>query len=82
MSDPGAAADALLKAVPELDPKLVRASAAYLAPRYADDPRTWGHQDAAVWRRFVAFLRKAGLIKTGIKVADAYTNDLLPPAGG
>ncbi|MBI2708513.1 MAG: ABC transporter substrate-binding protein [Actinobacteria bacterium] len=81
IADPGAAAGALLKAVPELDPRLVQASARYLAPRYADDPGRWGRQDAAVWRRMAAFLRTSGLLRRDIDVSRAFTNDLLPASG-
>ncbi len=74
MDRPGAAADALLDAVPELDADLVRRSAAYLATRYSDDPARWGHQDPAVWRRFVRFLVDAGLIEDPIDIGEAFTN--------
>lgn len=81
MSDPGAAADALMKASPELDKDLVERSARYLATRYADDPARWGRQDRRVWERFVAFLRKAGLVDKPVDVSRAYTNRFLPDRG-
>ncbi len=74
MARPEAAADALLKAVPELDADLVRRSATYLSTRYSDDPGRWGHQDPAVWHRFVTFLADAGLIDEPIDTAKAFTN--------
>ncbi|MBV9953118.1 MAG: myristoyl transferase, partial [Acidimicrobiia bacterium] len=77
MRDPGAAADALIHAVPEVDPKLVRASATYLATRYADDPAEWGRQQRAVWTRFAAFLQEAGMVDGKVDVDSAFTNDLL-----
>ncbi|MEJ7582816.1 MAG: ABC transporter permease/substrate-binding protein [Acidimicrobiales bacterium] len=80
MAQPGAAADALLAAVPELDADLVRRSATYLSSRYADEPDSWGRQDGAVWRRFVAFLADAGLIDDEIDVTAAFTNRFLPDA--
>jgi len=84
MARPDEAADALLESVPELDPDLVRRSARYLAGRYADDPRAWGHQDSAVWQRFTTFLADAGLTEGEINVDDAFTNQFLPagPRGG
>jgi len=78
MEDPGAAAEALLDQTEDLDPELVRASAAYLSTRYADDPETWGRQDTAIWEDFSAFLLDAGLIEKPIDVEDAWTNDYLP----
>lgn len=77
MADPEAAADALLEAAPELDPDLVRASAGYLAERYAPDPESWGHQDAATWAAFVAFLENNGLVEPGIDVGALWTDDVL-----
>lgn len=77
-SDPKAAADALLGATTDLDPKLVQASAAYLATRYADDPAKWGQQDGQVWDDFSTFVLDAGLIKKAIDVDAAWTNEYLP----
>lgn len=78
MADPGAAADALLEGAPDLDPELVRASAAFLATRYADDPATWGEQDPAVWERFTDFLADAGMLDGELDPADAWTDEHLP----
>lgn len=77
IDDPDAAADALLAGAPELDEELVRASAAYLADRYAPDG-PWGMQEAAVWGEFTAFLRTAGILTDDIDVDAAWTNDFLP----
>ena len=78
MADPDAAAQALLDQADDLDPKLVEASAAYLADRYADDPKAWGQQDAAVWEDFSGFLEEAGLLDEPIDVRAAWTNRYLP----
>jgi ABC-type nitrate/sulfonate/bicarbonate transport system substrate-binding protein len=80
IDDPGAAADALLEAAPELDERLVRESAEYLAGRYRADDRPWGVQDEQVWRDFTDFLRQAGILQGDVVVEDAYTNDFLPEA--
>ncbi|WP_425955664.1 ABC transporter substrate-binding protein [Xylanimonas sp. McL0601] len=80
IAEPSAAADALLKAAPELDPKLVKASAEWLATRYTDNPAHWGQQDAAVWNGFAGFLGDNGLLKGDPQVKDAWTNALLPGA--
>jgi ABC-type nitrate/sulfonate/bicarbonate transport system substrate-binding protein len=78
MADPGAAADALLEAAPDLDPALVTASAEFLATRYADDPAAWGRQEAQIWEEFTAFLAEAGMLTEPLDAADAWTNDFLP----
>jgi ABC-type nitrate/sulfonate/bicarbonate transport system substrate-binding protein len=78
IDDPGLAADHLLAAAPELDEALVRASAEYLAGRYASEPTSWGRQDRAVWVEFDQFLVDAGLIDDPVDVDAAFTNDLLP----
>lgn len=78
MARPDEAADALLGATEDLDPELVRASARYLATRYADDPETWGRQDEAIWDGFSAFVLDAGLIDEPIDVDAAWTNRYLP----
>ena len=79
MTDPTAAADALIAAVPEIDPKLVRLSATYLSTRYADQPTQWGIQQRDVWVRFAAFLKEAGLVSKPIDVDKAFTNNFLEP---
>ena len=78
MSQPEEAARVLLQEAPELDPELVRGSAAYLSTRYVDSGRRWGLQDEAVWSRFAEFLRIAGLVDKSIDVNAAYTNEFLP----
>lgn len=78
MTDPAAAADALLAESPELDSELVRASAAYLATRYSADPGAWGRQRARTWDAFVGFLETEGLLEPGFDTDAAWTDDYLP----
>jgi ABC-type nitrate/sulfonate/bicarbonate transport system substrate-binding protein len=78
VEDPGAAADALLEAAPELDEALVRESAEYLAGEYAADDRPWGVQEEEIWQGFTRFLEQAGIIEGEFVVADAWTNEFLP----
>jgi hypothetical protein len=66
-----------LKAAPDLDPRLVRLSAHYLASRYADHAARWGWQDTAVWTRMTAFLRHAGMVEGKVDVRKAFTNRFL-----
>lgn len=77
MAHPDEAAGALLKAAPDLDPRLVRLSAQYLASRYADHAARWGWQDTAVWTRMTAFLRHAGMVEGKVDVRKAFTNRFL-----
>lgn len=78
MADPQAASDALLAAVPELEPALVEASSEYLATRYASSPEAWGRIDPERWSAFVDFLIEAGIVEEAGDVEAGYTNDLLP----
>jgi putative hydroxymethylpyrimidine transport system substrate-binding protein len=68
---------ALVKANPDLDPKLqtasVRATLPYFLPP-AGKPYGW--QDPAAWKRFGRWMQDAGLINTG--AAGAFTNTYLP----
>lgn len=78
MDDPGAAADALLAAAPELDDALVRAGADYHGSRYQAPGQPWGWQDPDTWQRFEEFIRAAGLTDAEVDVTAAFTNDHLP----
>ncbi len=78
IDNPQEAAELLLEAAPELDEALVKASADYHATRYRAQGRVWGHQEQAVWERFEAFLREAGLIDAPVDVNEAFTNEFLP----
>jgi len=77
IGQPEAAADALLRAVPELDATLVRASAEYHRDQYARG-RPWGVQEAATWQAFEEFLRTSGLLHSPVDTSKAFTNDFLP----
>ena len=78
IADPQAAADAIHEAAPEVDQDLLDRSAAWLAPRYTDDPTHWGRQEATVWDGFVGFLQDNGLAKPTFDTDAAWTNDFLP----
>lgn len=78
IEDPELAATLLLRAAPELDEALVRASATYHASRYAAPGASWGAQSTDTWTRFEAFLRQAGLIEGPVDALAAFTNDYLP----
>jgi putative hydroxymethylpyrimidine transport system substrate-binding protein len=76
---PGEGVRALVKANPDLDPKLqtasVRATLPYFLPPTG---KSYGWQDPAAWNRFGRWMQDAGLIQSG--AAGASTNTYLPGA--
>lgn len=78
IAHPADAAEILLKYSPESDPELVRASQAWLSPRYQDDAGQWGVQDPAVWDTFTTWMDENGLLDESITATDAFTNEFLP----
>jgi len=78
IDDPQRAADLMLKAVPEMDEALLRASADYYATRFVANGEPFGTQDQATWSTFERFLVDAGLLEKSVDVDAAYTNDFLP----
>ncbi|WP_042543579.1 ABC transporter substrate-binding protein [Leucobacter komagatae] len=75
--DPGAGADALLAAAPELDRALVEAAVEYYAPRYTSQGR-FGEMEEAVWQRFTEFLVSAEMLDDVAPLDGAWSNDYLP----
>ncbi|HET7558389.1 MAG TPA: ABC transporter substrate-binding protein [Limnochordia bacterium] len=78
IAHPDAAADILIKAVPDLDPALVRASQEWLSPRYQADAPQWGVQRQEVWQNYMDWLVEHKLMDHAIDVSAAYTNAFLP----
>lgn len=78
IANPGAAADILLKNAPELNPDLVKASQAWISPKYQDDAPRWGEQKEEVWRRYAAWMFARKLIPAMIQPEKAFTNEFLP----
>jgi len=78
IAHPEEAADILLKHSPESDPELVRASQAWLSPRYQDDAPRWGVQSPETWARFAEWLYEQGLLSKKIDPKKAFTNEFLP----
>jgi putative hydroxymethylpyrimidine transport system substrate-binding protein len=78
-SKPG---NALLAANPDLDPKLQTASIRATLPYFRPRPgKPYGYMDPREWAAFVDFLHRNGLLH-GSGSAGAFTNELLPAAGG
>jgi ABC-type nitrate/sulfonate/bicarbonate transport system substrate-binding protein len=75
---PEEAANMLLKAVPDLDKKLVIASQKWLSPKYKDDAPRWGEQKRAVWENYATWMLDHKLLEKKLDVDAAFTNDFLP----
>lgn len=72
------AANILIKAVPDLDPELVKKSQEWLAPKYQDDAPRWGEQKQEVWKNYTEWMFEHDLLEKEIDVEKAYTNEFLP----
>ncbi len=77
-ANPEESADILLKAVPELDEKLVKASQKYLSEQYIADADRWGYIDASRWNRYYNWLNENKLVEKDIEDNAGFTNDYLP----
>ena len=60
IKDPEGTADVLVKAAPELDPELVKASQTYLADQYQADAANWGDIDQDRWDAFFGWVSDQG----------------------
>ncbi|OED32387.1 ABC transporter substrate-binding protein [Planococcus maritimus] len=78
IDEPEQAADILIEAVPDLDPKLVKASQEWLSPKYQDDSPQFGHQQEQVWADYAAWMLDNGLLDKELDVEKAFTNEFLP----
>ncbi|CAN7683237.1 ABC transporter substrate-binding protein [Paenibacillus sp. LjRoot56] len=78
ISKPEDAANILIKAVPDLDPKLVVASQKWLSPRYQDDAARWGEQKKSVWENYATWMLDHKLLEKKLEVDAAFTNTFLP----
>lgn len=77
ISDPGTAADILVKAAPELDAALVKESQAYLSKEYQADAAQWGVIDPARWNAFYNWVSENNLFGSAIPENTGFTNDYL-----
>ncbi|MBW7473379.1 ABC transporter substrate-binding protein [Paenibacillus oenotherae] len=75
---PEEAADVLIKAVPDLDAELVKASQKWLSPRYQDDAKRWGEQKLEVWTNYAAWMFEHKLLDKELEAEKAFTNEFLP----
>lgn len=75
---PDESADILLKANPDLNADLVKASQKWLSPKYKDDVPRWGEQKRDVWSGYAEFLKENGLLKKELDYDAMFTNEFLP----
>lgn len=75
--NPSDAADILLKAVPELDEKLVQKSQEYLSKQYIADAAQWGEIDANRWNGFYQWLNENELVDNALDENAGFTMDYL-----
>lgn len=78
IENPDASAEILLKAVPELDAELVKASQKWLSPKYKDDATRWGEQKKEVWSGYGEWMMSNGLMKTELNYDEMFTTEFLP----
>ncbi|MDO4870070.1 MAG: ABC transporter substrate-binding protein [Bacillota bacterium] len=78
IENPAEAADILIKANPEIDGDLVKASQEYLTDEYKAEAKQWGVIDKARWNKFYEFINEEGLAEDTIPADVGFTNDYLP----
>ncbi|MBH5316731.1 ABC transporter substrate-binding protein [Paenibacillus sp. GSMTC-2017] len=78
IDNPEEAADILIKAEPDLNADLVKASQKWLATRYQDDAPRWGEQKLSVWKNYAGWMFERGLLESELDAEKAFTNEFLP----
>ncbi|MDE6852237.1 MAG: ABC transporter substrate-binding protein [Lachnospiraceae bacterium] len=75
---PSDAAEILLKAVPELDEKLVQSSQEYVSKEYLAEADHWGVIDADRWNAYYGWLNEKKLVEQDIPENAGFDNSYLP----
>lgn len=75
---PSESADVLIKAVPDLDKKLVKKSQEWLSPKYQDDAPRWGEQKLSIWENYADWMYDNKLLDKKLDAKNAFTNEFLP----
>lgn len=78
IANPDAAADVLIKAVPEINAELVKASQKWLSPKYKDDAPRWGEQKLEVWAGYGDWLKQNKLMEKDLDYGEMFTTEFLP----
>ncbi|WP_375541358.1 ABC transporter substrate-binding protein [Paenibacillus sp. L3-i20] len=78
ITNPEDAANILIKAEPDLNADLVKASQKWLSTRYQDDAPRWGEQKLSVWKNYASWMFERGLLESELEAEKAFTNEFLP----
>jgi ABC-type nitrate/sulfonate/bicarbonate transport system substrate-binding protein len=78
IDNPEDAAEILIKAEPDLNAELVRASQKWLSPKYKDDAARWGEQKLSVWENYSEWMFEHKLLEKELEAEKAFTNEFLP----
>jgi ABC-type nitrate/sulfonate/bicarbonate transport system substrate-binding protein len=78
IDNPEDAAEVLIKAEPDLNADLVRASQKWLSPKYRDDAPRWGEQKLSIWENYANWMFDQGLLEGKLEAEKAFTNEFLP----
>ena len=80
--NPNEAIEGLLKANPDLDPKLQRAAVKVTLPYFfPPKDKPYGYQDPEQWQAFAAWMRENHLLEELPDASGSFTNELLPGSG-
>ena len=80
-ADPTAALAALAAASDDVDVEVEEEGIALLIPQWLDGSTPFGHQDAARWSAYAAWMAERGLIPADLDLDGAFVAGLLPAAG-
>jgi ABC-type nitrate/sulfonate/bicarbonate transport system substrate-binding protein len=75
---PAEAAEILIKAVPDINKDLVKASQKWLSPQYQADAPRWGEQKKTVWDNYANWLTEHKLLEKPLDTDAAFTNQFIP----
>lgn len=78
ISNAADAAEILMKAEPDLNADLVRASQTWLSSKYQDDAPRWGEQKLSVWENYASWMYAHKLLEKELEADKAFTNEFLP----
>lgn len=81
INNPEEAAEILLKAAPESDPELIKASQEWLSDQYQADAARWGEQSETVWQRYADWLFEEEVLPEPLDMSSAFSNEFLPAKG-
>ena len=75
---PEEAAALLHEAAPETDLAVLKASQAWVSPRYRAEATRWGDQQLSVWENYAAWMLAQGIIEKPLEAGKAFTSEFLP----